>query len=448
MTVARSGLLLAALLSLFAPALSADAGEPLELTLDSCIELGLAHSRSLKSAAAASRAAAAAVREARAARLPRLSVSAAYSRLSEEEAGTVDLPAGSAVIAEPAVNSTSFSAGLTQTLFSGFRLESGIRGSIEAAVESRQRCQWTRESLVFQLRAAYWRLAGALELETVIRENLERVGAHWHETSERFEQGLVTYNDLLQVEMQLADSELRLIDGEIGRRLAAARLNTLLGLDPDRLLLLRYSLSEALEPGVEINKMVASALSRRSDLLAAQSRERVLEASLENVRSGWFPEIFLSGGAAVARPNMRLFPPPDRFEATWELGLGAVLQVGSWPGLPARLERASAALDQARYNRQELADAVRLEVIEKALDYTRRRRQIEVAEKLTRQAEENLRITQEKAAAGLALTSELLDAEQALLEAGLRLTQSRIEARIAYSALALSTGAGLPEEMR
>lgn len=59
---------------------------------------------------------------------------------------------------------------------------------------------------------------------------------------------------------------------------------------------------------------------------------------------------------------------------------------------------------------------------------------------MIRQAEENLRITGEKAAAGLALTSELLDAEQALLEAGLRLSQSRIEARIAWAALRLARG--------
>jgi outer membrane protein len=434
-------LLLAGLLACLPAAAPAAAEEAQELSLAGCIEQGLAHSRALQSALAAVRAAGAGVREARAGRLPELSLTAAYSRLSEEDAAAVDLPAGSVVLAEPFVDSTLFSAGLTQPLFTGFRLESGIRGSEQAAAESRQRYRRARETLVFELQAAYWRLAGAVELEAVIRENLERLRAHRREAAERFAEGLITYNDLLSVEIQLADGELRAIDGEIGRLLAAARLNTLLGNDPGRPLRLRYSLEEPPAAAENADALTAAALSRRPDLSALASRAQALEAALQSVRSGWYPQIFLTGSAALARPNPRLFPPPSRFEATWELGLGAVLQVGSWASLPARLERAGAALEAALSSREDLAAAIRLEVIEKSLDYSRRRRQIRVAEQMRFKAEENLRITREKADAGLALTSELLDAEQALLEADLRLTQSRIEARIARAALELSTGA-------
>jgi outer membrane protein len=434
-------LLLSAALLLLAPGVHFLAAvESLELSLESCIEQGLAHSRTLQNQLSALAAAGDAVREAKAGRLPRLTLSAAYTRLSEEEATAVELPVGSVVLAEPAVNSGAFSAGLTQPLFSGFRLDSGIRASEQAAVESRHLYRRARETLIFELRTAYWRLAGAGELEAVIRENLERVRAHWQDASERFGEGLVTYNDLLSVEMQLAESELLLIDGGIGRRVAEARLNTLLGNEPDRPLRLRYSLQGLPGRAGSVEEMTAAALSRRSDLLALISRGRSREAALQAVRSGWYPELFVTGSAAFARPNPRLFPPPERFEATWELGVGAVLQVGAWPSLPARIRRAEAALDQVRNSRADLTAAIRLQVIEKALDYDRRCQQTRVAEKMIRQAEENLRITGEKAAAGLALTSDLLDAEQALLEAGLRLTQSRIEARIAWAALRLAQG--------
>ena len=445
MTKTRLCLILSAALLVRPPGVPA-AEEPMDLSLESCVELGLASSRTLRSGLSAVAAGQAAVREAKAGRFPRLSLAAAYNRLSKEEAASIDLPAGEVVLAEPVVSSTVFSASLTQLLFNGFRLESAIRGSEQAAAESRYRYQRARETLIFELQAAYWQLAGAFELEAVIRENLERVQAHRREASLRFEQGLITYNDLLKVEMQLADSELRLIDGEIGRRLAAARLNTLLGNEPGRQLRLHYSLEELPPRAGSLEDAVTEALRRRADLLALRSHVRVQEAVLQPVRSGWYPEFFLSGSAAVARPNSRLFPPPDRFEASWELGLGAVLQVGSWPGLPARIERAAAALEQVQNSRADLTAAIRLEVIEKTLDYSRRCQRIALAEKMTRQAEENLRITREKADAGLALTSELLDAGQALLEADLRLTQSRIDARIGWAALLQVRGCGLETE--
>jgi outer membrane protein len=445
MTKTRLWLILGAALLVRPPGVPA-AEEAINLSLESCITLGLASSRTLRSGLSAVAAGQAAVREAKAGRFPRLALAAAYNRLSEEEAAAIDLPAGELVLAEPVVSSTVFSASLTQLLFNGFRLASAIRGNEQAAEESRYHYQHAREALIFELQAAYWQLAGAIELEAVIRENLERVQAHRRETSLRFEQGVVTYNDLLKVEMQLADSELRLIDGEIGRRLAAARLNTLLGNEPGRQLRLHYSLEELPPRAGSLEDAVTEALSRRADLLALRSHARVQEAVLQTVRSGWYPEFFLSGSAAVARPNPRLFPPTDRFEASWELGLGAVLQVGSWPGLPARIERAAATLEQVQNSRADLTAAIRLEVIEKTLDYSRRCQRIGLAEKMTRQAEENLRITREKADAGLALTSELLDAGQALLEADLRLTQSRIEARIGWAALLQVRGCGLETE--
>ena len=65
---------------------------------------------------------------------------------------------------------------------------------------------------------------------------------------------------------------------------------------------------------------------------------------------------------------------------------------------------------------------------------------IGVAEKGVREAEENYRITNEKFKAGLALNSDLLDAEAGLLQARWNNIQARVDHELAQARLQRASG--------
>ncbi|HMK39751.1 MAG TPA: TolC family protein, partial [Bacteroidota bacterium] len=83
---------------------------------------------------------------------------------------------------------------------------------------------------------------------------------------------------------------------------------------------------------------------------------------------------------------------------------------------------------------------VSFEVQRSVLNLRRSTRKIAVARLAVDQAEENLRVISDKYKSGLATSTELLEAEVALLQVQTQLSGARVELALARSALARAMG--------
>ncbi|MGB9006919.1 MAG: TolC family protein, partial [Candidatus Aminicenantales bacterium] len=113
-------------------ATAAGAAEKRTLTLEQCLELGLANSKGLHASQMAVEASAEKLKEVTASRLPSLKFSANYTRLSEVPPFEVNLPFAAApsgsstfVVSPSYFNNYTLKLGFQQPLFTGFRLQAG-----------------------------------------------------------------------------------------------------------------------------------------------------------------------------------------------------------------------------------------------------------------------------------------------------------------------------------
>jgi outer membrane protein TolC len=90
--------------------------------------------------------------------------------------------------------------------------------------------------------------------------------------------------------------------------------------------------------------------------------------------------------------------------------------------------------------RERLASAIGLEVRDAFLALKTARERLAVAQTAVGQAEESLRIVQDRYDAGLTTIVELLDSETALTAARTNLTRARYEASVGQARLDLSLG--------
>ena len=86
------------------------------------------------------------------------------------------------------------------------------------------------------------------------------------------------------------------------------------------------------------------------------------------------------------------------------------------------------------------ASALAVEVRQRTLDLSSARAQIEAAQEGVRAATEARRVVEERFAAGVATSTELLDAQVALLQAELDRTRSVANARLAFARLDRALG--------
>lgn len=421
------------------------------LSLEEAVSAGLEASPALHASRMRLRSSSAKAQEVAAARLPSLKLGAGYTRLSEVPPFAVTLPGAPEpiVVSENFFNAWSLRLSVEQPLFTGFRLQAGTESARMLERSAGQDLAKDRSELVFSVKAAYWGLARARELAAVVEETIGQVGEHLKDVRAFFDQGLLTRNEVLRTELQLSNAELLGIDARNDVEMARTSLCTLLGLpletDFDLTTTAESQAFRAPEadPAAEAGaagRLVETALAARPEIQSAEFRIKASEAGLKAARSGRYPQVFLAGNYYYLRPNARYMPAQDRFHGTWDIGLSVSFDVWNWGRTKNQAEQAKAQLAQARDARRLLEDAAVLEVTQSRLALVQARDKLRVAGQAVGQAEENLRTVRERFRQGVALNSEVIDAELVLFQAKVAETQAAIDLVLAQARLEKALG--------
>ena len=294
--------------------------------------------------------------------------------------------------------------------------------------------------MIYNILSAYWNLYRAREAKTFVDANVLQVKAHLTDAENLQRQGLITTNDLMKVQVQLSDAQVRAIDADNMVRMALYALNNTLGLP----LQTEITLASTMKPHDltfgTIDTLVTRAMDHRPELAAMQARVRASEAGVTAARGGWWPQVALVGNYNYLNPNSRYFPLSSKFRDTWDVSVSLSFDVWNWLQTANQSAQASAQLSQAREGLSMMTDGVTLEVTQSYLAIQKAREREAVSEKGVAQAEENYRVMKGKFDQGMAANSELLDAEVALLQARLNLVQSMVDYELAVAGLTRAIG--------
>ncbi|HTX74332.1 MAG TPA: TolC family protein, partial [Rectinemataceae bacterium] len=341
----------------------------------------------------------------------------------------------------PLQDSTSFRLAVSQPVYTGGRIEAGIAAASAATASARADAAARRRTVAASAEQAWWNLVLASESEEAVAENLAAVSAHRADAERRLSQGTGTKSELLSWQMQEIQAGVRRRAAATDLEAARARLNILLGLPWD-------SPTEAAAPPeaemgsgpVAPDSLLDTALSLRPELAAAAARISAQEASVALAQAGLLPSLYLTGSMTYADPNPKAFPQRSGFEFLWDVGLVASIDVGRVPASLGQIADAKAQVSQARDLLRQTRDAVTQEVIQARFELEKARDRFETSTAAVSLAQENLRVQNDRFSAGLALASEVADAEASLLSAKLERFRSRVEWELAHAALRDAAG--------
>jgi outer membrane protein TolC len=424
--------------------MSAVGQEKLSLTIDKAIEIGLENSKVLKTSQFKVIAAEAKSSETDALGLPSLKFNGAYTRLSAVPASAIPnfiTPGGPPIVLSPSVvDNYSLKATVAQPLFTGGKL-SGAADATEYSAEAvKKDFSRDRADVIYSIKAAYWNLYGAIEARKFVDENVDQIRSHVADTENLMKQGLLTTNDVLKVQVQLSDALVRQINARNGVQLAVINLDNTLGLPLTTDIELASTIDVQDRQWPAIDQLVQRAFDARPDVMAMNARVKASEAGLSSARGGWWPQVYLVGNYNYLRPNPRIFPTKDEFKDTWDVSLSVSFDIWNWNQTGSQTTQAQAAVSQTQEGLSMLKDGVTLEVTQSYLAVNQAKERKAVAEQGVAQAEENYRVMSEKYKTGLVPNLELKDAETALLQAKLTLTQSLVDYELAMARLSKAVG--------
>ncbi len=410
------------------------AQETKTLTLTEAVELGLKNSNQLKVNEAKILEASANLKEAEDKKLPDASVTGSYLYLPLNP--SIDMKTGSGSAGKPSVHQAVYGiANVLLPLYNGGKIKYGIESAklLEQAVKLD--AENDRAAVIFNITNACINLYKAYTAIGLVKENLQQQQQRVKDLTNLEINGLLARNDLLKAELQSSNIELTLLDAESNYKLASVTMNIIMGL-PEQTILIPDKSGLALPTSIKtIEEYEQDAILNRKDIAALNFRKKNAGISLKTIKADKYPSIALTGGY-VAADIPKFFSVYNAVN----IGVGVKYNIASLWKNKSKIQQAEARIKQINASENILNDNIRLQINEAYQLYLVSVKKIQVYEKAVTQATENYRITKNKYNNTLATTTELLDADVALLQANLRVTNAKADSFIAYNKLLQTSG--------
>lgn len=348
--------------------------------------------------------------------LPKVQLQSVYHHVDAVAKIDLGIP-GAPPVSFGSRDQTNASAMLIVPIYTFGKSEAAYRQALRSTEAAKFDAVRARQNTVAAASQAYFRVLEAHEFEKVAEKSLEQIKAHLAVAESFYKQGLVTRNDVLAAKVRRLEMEQQLLRARSNIQIARANLNRILGLPlshPTELsgqfTPVEFSLTE--EHCTEI------ALAFRPELGSMSRRRKAAEAALSGAKAARYPTISFSGGWNWTSDKTRVN------KDNWSTDLMAEWNIFSGLAATAGIRSCAHAIEQLDEARRELIDGVALEVKTAYLNLLQSRKAIDVAREAVGQAEENLRIYQQRYEQGLVSSTDVLDAEAQLARARADLARS------------------------
>ena len=434
--------LVAALAASSAHAQVPDAAQPLRLTLDEAVRRGFESSHRIAEAVARGEMADAVVGERHASTLPTAAALAGYTRTNHVDAFGIPLPPTNQlrVIYPDIPDNFRTRLDLQWPIYTGGRLDALERAARIDASASADEVAAARGDLKLEITRAYWALVTAGEALRVVEQSLASVNAHLRDVRNQLDAGVVPPSDVFTVDAQASRQRMLRVQAGSARDSVEAELGRLVGAAPGTPIEPAAALDALGPPPAPLEDLIASARLQRPERAVLLKRTDAAGERARAAAAGTKPTVAVGGGVDYASPNPRLFPREDAWHTSWDASVNV-----NWPifdGGRTRSEMAEAAALR-RAVQERLADfdaTVPVEIRQRVGEITASRAAIEAASDAVRSAAEARRVLGDRFAAGVATSTDVLDAQVVLLQAELDRTQARANAHLADARLARVLG--------
>jgi outer membrane protein TolC len=315
----------------------------------------------------------------------------------------------------------------TMPLYAGGRISANRNAARASAGASTEESQAVRNALAFEVTRAFHTIQKARSFVSAAEAAVNSLEQNLGIARKRLEAGTVLKTDVLDFEVRLAQAREDRVRARNAQTLAVRVLRNLLGIeDAD------FTVSSEVP---DVACPTKQDFSGRPEVAAARLREQAAAAQLRAAKGGRLPTVSAFGSLD--------------YDYGWKYDsdgtsytVGALLQWDIWDGnsTRAKVREALANLESAREEQRKLRFALDLEAEEARLALQSAEERLAASEKAVSQAEESVTLNRSRFEQGVALSSQLIDAETALVAARVRRAEAETDQRIAVAALRKAFG--------
>ncbi len=378
---------------------------------------------------------------------PRLSVTAsAADQFSSTSSRSTDVipgtnravPVGPPVTLSGEFTPYALGATATQTLFNGFQTANRTRLAEGQVSSAREALRVMEQTVLLSAATVYMDVLRDTAIAEVQRSNVRVLNETLRQTRDRFNVGEVTRTDVAQSEAQLAAGQFQLLTAEANLNANRANFRRVIGRDAGTLTaaapvdrLAPPTLPAAILVGLEQNPNVTAAM---YGIDIANLQVKINEGVL-------FPTVTLTGS------TQRIWngSVTQVEQTTWAIGSSVTVPLYQGGGEYSLIRQSKETLAQQRLNLEQVRDQTRQSVAQAWGQVQATKAQIDAAQAQVRSSETALNGVREEARVGQRTTLDVLNAQQALVNARVTLVTAQRDRVVASYTLLNSVGVLSPQ---
>ncbi len=323
--------------------------------------------------------------------------------------------------ANPEPSAGTYSAAdlvLAMPLFTGGRITSEIRAADLLQQAAEHRLARTREELIFNVSSMFYGILAQRKVIESLEFSRKALQEHLKRVQDLIAAQKAAKVDELRVQVRLADLEQRLVSERNVLAVQTRVLANLLGLGSGQEAKPAGELEMATAAAPTEDQALKQALADRPDYLAARAALEAQAKAVDAARAAQWPTVSFQaayGGRWAVDPTDRPAGVNSSDDAG-QVGVAVAIPIFEGGRIEARIRQERARLRAAQDRLLGLELQVRLEVEAALLNTGSAAQRVEAIQKAIEQAKESLRIERERYDLGKGTTTDVLDAQSALLD--------------------------------
>ena len=415
------------------------------LSLREAVRLSLRENKAIASTVAGVRASEARITQARGGMLPKVNYSESFARsdnpvfvfsslLTQHQFGVENFAIGP-LNRPDFLNNFQSQLTVDQPLYDAGQTRNAVKSAELAQKMTGEEQRRVQMEVIGGTASAYYGAVLAAEMLKAAEQAVRSAEADLKRADSVRTAGMSTDVDVLSIRVHLAAVTEQRIDRAADVDVAKAALNDALGLPLDTLHTLTTPLGALELPDLTLDGLERSASTSRPEARETHLATNLAQTQADGARGAMLPQVSFRGAFEADRQRF-----VDRGGANWLASISLRWNLFNGSADKARIAETARLVKRAESDEQRTDSAIRLQVRRAYAGLNAAQQRIEVAKAAVAEAEESLRITQNRYEAGMNNVTDLLRTETAVLESRTRYLAAIHDQRVAATMLELAAG--------
>ncbi|MDN3671531.1 TolC family protein [Flavobacterium branchiarum] len=379
------------------------------------------------------------IKETKELRLPEIDFNTSYSRitnLTEFKSGFLKDKEVTHTIPEMYNVGTAIKV----PLYVGNKINNAIKIAKQENAIALVKSEKTESDIELEVIATYLGIQKMMELQKIIEENIKEEQSRLKEVQSLKNHGTITKNEVLRAELQLSDRELNSLTNSKNIKIALNELKTILQLPEEEVIAIDEATSLNENAKLDDYSFYLSNTLQNEEMRIAYQEIEIKKTEVKLAKGNYYPKINFFGDYNFKYPNYMFFPPNPYLYSLGQVGIEASFSLSGLYKNKTKVHIANSKVELQKTQSEIVKNKVQDELFKNHTQYQEIVEKIVVVDKALELATENYRIVKLKYLNQLVLITEMVDADNALLQAKFNKIATRIDAEMKHYELLHTAG--------